>query len=137
MHYVYVIGPKHFGPYKIGIATDLASRLETLLSHSPVAPFVHGAWVVRDKFEAAAIENSAHRQFSGSHSHREWFNCELREVLAFIDANPLATRVQFVFKPSDKQKPWTKTAPAPKPASPRVRRGNPEALQRWRETQGR
>lgn len=84
--YVYVIGRRYEGPWKIGITINPRWRIMSLQSGSPDLLVIHGVVSVRSRTLGEAIERIMHGEFSDVHSHGEWFNAELDDVLSFLKA---------------------------------------------------
>lgn len=77
---VYFISPVGGGLIKIGVAGDVAGRLESLQTGSPVLLEVRA--VITDGGEA--LELSLHKRFAASRRHGEWFE-PTPELLALIE----------------------------------------------------
>jgi hypothetical protein len=78
--HVYFVRAGPDGPVKIGLARDVARRLKTLQTASPVPLLLLGV-VPGD----AKVERQLHRRFAGSRLRGEWFTPS-PELLAHIDA---------------------------------------------------
>jgi hypothetical protein len=76
MQYVYAIGPVD-GPFKIGIASDLRSRLSALQTGSPVRLKIHISAVAENAREA---ESNLHRMLAVARLGGEWFSTSIAAV---------------------------------------------------------
>lgn len=127
--YVYVIGPDG-GPYKIGFATNLRSRLQGLQTgnHLPLA--CHFA--ARDDC-APGTERKLHERFAASRLSGEWFSADLDHIReAFVSLGltvtdyPIGLPSGPEFGPiSDEDVETLLTGKA-----------TPELFERWRKSQG-
>lgn len=82
---VYFVQPIHGGLVKIGVAADVAGRLNSMQTGSPVQLRVIG--VIPDVGQDR--ETELHQRFAESRSHGEWFE-PTPELLAYIDENAVA-----------------------------------------------
>ena len=85
--FVYVIGPESSGPFKIGIASDVARRLGALQIGSPVDLRVHVTERHPSRAAALAREAELHAKFASVRRRGEWFDIDLANLLAEIDAD--------------------------------------------------
>lgn len=82
--YVYVIA-EACGPLcKVGLAFDVADRLQTLQTGNGRELYVYAYWPVPTRSEAASIEHMALVQFSDRQGKGEWLNVPVAEVCDFI-----------------------------------------------------
>lgn len=70
--YVYVIGPRE-GPFKLGIATNVASRRSIANVGNWVYLFIHYEYAAESEAQAQKIERELHFHFRDRHIRGEWF----------------------------------------------------------------
>jgi hypothetical protein len=96
--YVYVIAATD-GPVKVGIAKDVASRRAMLQTGNATTLHVaHKAPVART--DALFVERYAHDLLSGGHIRGEWFNVDIEEAVAAVEAGIEALRIGDFSKPA-------------------------------------
>lgn len=89
--YVYVIAATD-GPVKVGIAKDVASRRAMLqIGNATTLHVAHKAPVARTN--AHFVERYAHDLLSGGHIRGEWFNVDINEAIAAVEAGIEALRI--------------------------------------------
>jgi len=84
MHFVYIIRSGKRGAYKIGVAKNVESRLETLQTGNPAELFIIAKFDFGSKAKAYQMEYSLHRMFKRHRIRGEWFDNRIR--MARIDA---------------------------------------------------
>lgn len=80
---VYVIGSAD-APVKIGLASSLADRLESLQIGNPDALVCHHFVRVPAR-RSRAVEAAAHKAFADRHRRGEWFDVDWREAARLLD----------------------------------------------------
>lgn len=78
---VYVIGPQDGSMVKIGVSTDVAKRLRTHQSGSPVLLAV--LWQMPGGYE---LERRLHQTFADRRAYGEWFDFHDADVVAAVQA---------------------------------------------------
>jgi hypothetical protein len=89
--YVYIIGPKKTGPYKVGHAKSVPKRLAALQTGSPVRLRVWGAWRCPEG-TAREVEQAVHKRLDWARVYGEWFDIDqpaLRQVVTEMRARTL------------------------------------------------
>lgn len=83
---VYVIGPAN-GPYKVGVANNVDSRLASLQTSSPIPLIVHFAC---ESERAREHETAIHARLAAQRQIGEWFCAELPQIAEAFAAVGLA-----------------------------------------------
>lgn len=78
--FVYVVGPEA-GPFKVGIAKDVAKRLAAIQTGCPYPLKVH---FTLEAPNALKVEKAAHRKLLPFGTSGEWFNAPLETVIAAV-----------------------------------------------------
>jgi len=87
---VYLIGPRD-GPYKVGVADDIGSRLEGLQTGCFVELFIHAVRPCLSRTEALRLERQAHAALQGHSIRGEWFSCSLEQAVESLGGAEHAT----------------------------------------------
>lgn len=106
--FLYLVGPSHDGPTKIGIALDVPQRFSSLEASSPLRLQILYAWELPTRKEAARIEHYAMTTMQEKHSHYEWFLCtseEMRNLIIEAGAKDEIT-VTNLYPRGQIRKPW-------------------------------
>lgn len=78
--FVYVVGPEA-GPFKVGIAKDVAKRLAAIQTGCPFPLKVH---FTLEAPNALKVERAAHRKLLPFGTSGEWFDAPLEMVVAAV-----------------------------------------------------
>jgi hypothetical protein len=81
--YVYLIGPDE-GPFKVGFASNIATRLSSLQIGCWEELKIHHTVSVPAPL-AERIEKSVHHIFKGAHIRGEWFDADLADLRQWLD----------------------------------------------------
>lgn len=89
--FVYAIGSED-GPVKVGITTNLDSRLRSLQNGSATKLELIWVYTAEDRDEALKMERSFHECHNNIRLEGEWFN-----ITAELAFESLKTQVEFMF----------------------------------------
>lgn len=78
---VYIIGPAD-GPYKVGIAKNVAARLSALQTSTHQRLMVHAHFDAGSREAAREAEIETHRRLKPFRLSGEWFSCSLDQALS-------------------------------------------------------
>jgi len=95
-YYLYVIGRKNVGPWKIGISINPQWRIRDLQSGSPELLVIHCLLNAKTRNNAENLERKTHAEFIKVHSHGEWFDASLGDVIAFLNMMASKNDVEIV-----------------------------------------
>ena len=85
--HIYVISnPSFEGMYKVGVATDIRSRLGNYQTSDPNRGFVVEYRTEKPTPHYDAIEKHIHKTFPNKH---EWVRGELKDIIALLPETPL------------------------------------------------
>lgn len=73
MSSVYVIEGRQTGQVKIGVASNVKARLESMQSGSPVDLWLRFSMKMKDSASAVAVELAVHNRLSAHRQRGEWF----------------------------------------------------------------
>jgi len=79
--YVYIIGRREVGPWKVGITKNPRWRIMDLQSCSPDPLVIHSVVRFGDRRTAEIVERQTHQSFLANHSHGEWFTGPIEDIL--------------------------------------------------------
>lgn len=107
--HIYVIASEA-GPVKIGIATDVQSRLSALKTASPW-PLSLAAAVEVESGSAELLERSSHEALASFRMAGEWFSCSASEAIEAVRnaADSLGLDVKDYDAPEKRKRYGTKT----------------------------
>jgi len=95
--FVYIVRPRgRQKPIKIGMASNLRSRLSELQNGSPKFLEFVTAIVVANRYHARFLEQATHEAFAEYQTHGEWFMIEPREAVQFIEETARAQNIMFL-----------------------------------------
>ena len=80
-NYVYLIGSKAYGWYKIGKAKDVSVRLKEIGILLPFKVEAIGVWVVWQ----GNVESQLHKKYEQNRIHGEWFKFTPKEIYTLLE----------------------------------------------------
>lgn len=82
--YLYVVGNRGKGIYKIGISKDPEKRVKTISTYCPFKIDIINKWRVKDNRQ---IEKELHEKYSKTQTNREWFalsSIDISDIRKFV-----------------------------------------------------
>jgi len=102
--YVYFIRAGHTGPIKIGVASNVDRRLDTLQTGNHMELFLVAKIKCQSKTHAYSIENALHKKFKGKRIRGEWFmpNIKISEIEEFNNVTKSNLDNPYCLRDSDR-----------------------------------